>query len=190
MAWIAPALVAVMVGVLLATQFPRTGHEANASSTPSTIPVEVHGCAEEDVVAESSLEGATGSLAGGIFITNVGTVPCVLIGPPSTVELRSEHGALDVELRIYRSLRADNSEAAPPVLLEPGGKAESFVLWSNWCAGELSNLEMLVTLPDGNRPIVTVPESIQGTGPVTTPRCDNPAAKSGLGVFAFRPFAS
>jgi hypothetical protein len=140
------------------------------------------------VLAESNLEGATGSLAGGIVVTNNGVAACVLSGPPLSVELRSGDEALDVALTTYPGLLADSPEAAPPILLEPEDKARSFILWTNWCAGALPSLEMQVMLTNASDPIFIVLES--GSGSATTPRCDNPAAPSSLGVFAFAPLAN
>jgi hypothetical protein len=72
------------------------------------------------------LEGATGSLAGGIVITNGGLAACRLLGPPLTVQLRSGDVPLNVAVTRYQSLQADDPGPAPPVLLKPGQTAVSF----------------------------------------------------------------
>lgn len=186
--WVAPALVSLMVGVLLAGLLPGTPSAPTPSAASSSTPLGFPPCTAADVSAESNFEGATGSLAGGITITNAGMASCVLSGPPLEVELRSGGRVLDVALTTYDSLLADRPAPAPPVLLGRGDRALSFVQWSNWCGGGLSSLEMLVVLPDGSGPIVTAPEPIGSTGPAATPRCDDAAAPSALGAFAFAPF--
>jgi hypothetical protein len=186
--WVAPALVSLAVGVLLAGLWPKERSGPMSSMTPFSTPSGTLACTAADVSAESNFEGATGSLAGSIVITNAGLAGCVLYGPPLAVELRSGDHVLSVSLTTYHGLLADNPVPATAVLLGPGERASSFVLWSNWCAGDLATLEMLVVLPDGSGPLRTSPEAIGGNGPVTVPRCDNPAAPSSLGVFAFTLF--
>lgn len=183
--WVPVALVAMVVGLLLAGLFARTSPTPDSSPSRSSTSIEPQPCTAVDVLAESNLEGATGSLAGGIVVTNDGVAACILSGPPRSVELRSGDDVLDIALTTYPGLLADSLEAAPPILLEPGDKARSFINWTNWCAGSLPSLEMQVVLPDGSDPMFVALES--GSGPATTPRCDNPAAPSSLGVFAFAP---
>ena len=186
--WVAPALVSLMVGMLLAGLLPRAPTKPTPSATSPSTRVGTPACTAAVVSAESNFEGATGSLAGAIVITNAGIASCVLSGPPRGAALRSGDQVLRVSVTIYDSLLADRPEPAPAVRLEPGDRATSFVLWSNWCGGGLPTLTMLAVLPDGSGPLLMSPEGIEGTGPVTVPRCDNPAAPSSLGIFAFAPF--
>ena len=155
------ALVAMIVGILLAALFPRTSHVPDSSPSSSPTSSGPQACTAADVLAESN--------------------------PPLSVELRSGERVLDVALSTYPGLLVDGPEA-PPILLEPGDKARSFVNWTNWCAGRLASLEMQVVLPDGSDPTFIVLES--GSEPATTPRCDNLAAPSSLGVFAFAPLTN
>jgi hypothetical protein len=124
-------------------------------------------------------------MAGAIVVTNVGTSACELSGPPNEVELRSAGQTLDISVHTYQSLTLDNPVTAPPVLLESKQEAQSFLLWSNWCEAGLPNLDVFVVLPDGGRPVLASPESIQGAGLAETPGCNDPIAGSTLGVFPF-----
>src|SRR6185295_18336124 len=57
--WLPPALVAVIVGLLLASLIPRPSPAPVASPSPSSISSQPHACAAADVLVESKLEGAT-----------------------------------------------------------------------------------------------------------------------------------
>lgn len=134
---------------------------------------------------QASWEGATGSLAGGVEVTNLGSSACVLTGPPH-VELRADGATIDVATTTYRSVNADQPSEAPPVLLEPGEQAQAPWIWQNWCGGPLTKIDVIVTLPDGSGPVQA---SYVGPGGQDgeTPRCDAPDAASSLGVFPFQP---
>jgi Protein of unknown function (DUF4232) len=150
--------------------------------TPVPIPPGTLTCAPEDLKAASDWEGATGSMAGQLTITNVGRLPCVVNGSPRLIRLRSDTTILaPITYRAGQSTGpGDPPGSAAPVLLRPGDQAEAFLVWSNWC-GEtvLGEASMLVTLPSGGSPIVA-----DGFG---IPRCDDPTGESTLGAWAFYP---
>lgn len=162
---------------------PAKSPSASASATPPASPASA--CTKANALIQVSWAGATGSVAGGVEVTNLGSSACMLTGPPS-VELRDDGATLDVTTTNYRSVNADQPSEAPPVLLEPGEQAQAPWTWQNWCAGPLTKLEVIVTLPDGSGPVQA---SYIGPGGQDgqTPRCDAPHATSTLGVFPFEP---
>ena len=157
----------------------------SSSPTPQVVPPGTPACTAARVTIQAGWEGATGSLAGGVVVTNTGSSACVLDGPPG-VQLRAGAATVDVVITSYRSLELDQPQVAPPVLLEARGQAQASLHWSNWCRAPLGLVEVMVTLPDGSGPVQA---SYLGPGQVggLAPRCDSPNARSALGVF---PFAS
>jgi hypothetical protein len=166
-----------------ATPAPTT--PPSSSPTPQVVPSGTPACTTAHVRIEAGWEGATGSLAGVVVVTNTGSSACVLAGPPHA-QLRADGAAIDVTITTYRSLQVDQPQDAPPVLLEPGGQAQASLNWSNWCGAQLGKIDVLVTLPDGSGPVQA---SDLGPGQVAglAPRCDAPDAGSTLGVFPFAP---
>jgi hypothetical protein len=137
-----------------------------------------------DSLIQIGWDGATGSLAGDLEVTNLGSSACVLSGPPE-VELRADRITLDVTITTYRSLKADEAQDAPPVLLGPGANARAFLVWSNYCGEPPGQVVPFVSLPGTNQLV----QASFGPGEdgSLTPRCDVPGAPSNLGVFPFTP---
>ena len=165
---------------------------SSCATSPSPSPSRVPGptglrsaCTTASALIQASWAGATGSLAGGVELTNLGSSACVLTGPPH-VELRADGALVDVTITTYQSVDADQQSEAPPVLLEPGEQAQASLSWQNWCGGSLTRIDVIVTLPDGSGPVQA---SYVGPGGQDgeTPRCDAPDAASSLGVFPFQP---
>jgi Protein of unknown function (DUF4232) len=156
-----------------------------SSPTPQAVPSGTSACTTAGALIQHSWAGATGSLAGGIEVTNLGSSACVLTGPPH-VELLADGATVDVTTTTYRSVNLDQPSEAPPMLLGPGEQAQAFMLWQNWCGGPLTKIDVIVTLPDGSGPVLA---SYVGPGGQDgeTPRCDAPDAASSLGVFPFEP---
>ncbi len=161
------------------------------SPTPVTIPLGTVNCAPGDLTATAGWQGATGSMMGGIAVTNASQHACVLSGAPRLVRLRS--GTTILSPITYTAERysdpGDPTTAAQPVLLLPNGQASAFVVWSNVCSVMRPVLTaLLVTLPDGGTPMVAGPSS-PGPGFFGTPRCDQPGAASTFTAYAFVPVA-
>ena len=161
-------------------------HSNLMSPAPTqAVPPGTSACTAAHVLIQAIWEGATGSLAGGVAVTNLASSPCVLVGPPH-VELRADGATVDVATTYYRSVSADQPSEAPPVLLGPGEQAQAPMSWQNWCGRPLTKTLVIVTLPSGSGPVLATyfgPAGQDGE----TPRCDVPNAVSSLGVFAFQP---
>jgi hypothetical protein len=157
---------------------------SRSPSPTEALPSGTSLCTTAESRFEVGWDGATGSLAGDVAVTNRGSSACVVNGAPE-VELRAGGTTIDVAVTTYRTLHADASQVAPPVLLEPGAQAHSFVLWSNYCGEPLGQVVVFVTLPGTSQPVQA---SFAGPGEdgSLTPRCDVPGAPSSLGVFPFR----
>ncbi len=136
-------------------------------------------------------QGATGSMAGWLALTNEGHAPCVLSGSPRLIRLRSGTTILDPLTYTAGKDAGPGNEtgAAGPVLLRPGDQAAAFLLWTNWCSTMLPDVTvtaLLVTLPAGGSPIVAGPTS-PGPGLGSTPRCGQPMMGSTFTAYAFVP---
>ena len=132
-------------------------------------------CRPGSLTAEASLQGATGSLLGGLQVMNVGQRACTLPERP-TVRISWAGKTLNVR-RVEL--------AARPVrlrLLKPGAKAYAALQWSNWCGDDfgLFRPRLLVTL--GRLPSVL---RVELHGQVTAPRCDSSYSPSTLAVGRF-----
>ena len=159
------------------------------SPTPVVIPAGTATCPPGDLTATAGWQGATGSMAGGIAVTNVSRHACVLSGAPRLVRLRS--GTAILSPVTYTAERysdpGDPSTAAAPVLLQPGDQASAFVVWMNLCSVMRPVVTaLLVTLSDGGDPIVATSAS-PGRGIFGAPRCDQPGAGSTFTAYAFAP---
>ena len=167
--------------------------DATATPVPSPTPVPVPSgtetCLPADLTATAGWQGATGSMAGWLAITNVGHTPCVVDGSPRLIQLRAGDVTLDT---VTYTARADagpgsSTGVAGPVLLRPGDQAGAFLLWTNWCPPMIPAVSaLLVRLPAGGTPIVAIPTS-PGPGYFGTPRCDQPSSGSTFSAFAFVP---
>ncbi len=151
------------------------------SPTPIPVPSGTPACAADQVDGSAIWQGATGNMVGPLTVTNVGTVPCRLEGPPALVQiLSSGQGILPIDYVAHGSSDAGLTAPAGPVLLRPGDRAAAFLAWSEWCGAPVSgHLELLVTLSSAAGHV---------TAPVAyalVPRCDTPGLRSTLAGFAF-----
>ena len=156
-----------------------------ASAHPQLAPA----CAAGALRAHLFLQGATGSLVGGVNLFNAGSRPCSLLGWP-VVSLTGA-SALATPLQVRHTRRS----AVPPDLLAdpPGslralrsGRSASISLWwSNWCG----------SAPVAGSPVMP-PAGLKlsfasGTSLVMplaqAPRCDAPTLPSSLSVGPFVP---
>src|SRR5437899_12189065 len=83
-------------------------------------------CRASDLTGKLEFNGATGSLVGGITVTNVGKASCSLLGPP---HVRFVGGAASRE----RLLITDVKPRSGLGDLRPGEAASVEMIWNNWC---------------------------------------------------------
>ncbi len=136
------------------------------------------GCSAGSLSATASLQGATGSLLGGIELTNVGRRACVL--PERPVVRLMWGGRIIAVRRTTLPVRA-----APLGLLKPGKSAFAGLQWRNWCGERPSGdspfrPRLLLTLARGRGTL-----RVELQEPVTAPRCAAPLAASTLAVGHF-----
>jgi hypothetical protein len=154
---------------------------ALVASAPG-VPNGVDACTAKSLRATAALQGASGSMAGGIRVRNRGGRACRLGGRPRAA-LRTRRGRVLVARHqaaaVFTPFKAVD-------VLAPGRSAFAFVQWSNWCghrpasgpARYVRRLVLDIALGSGAR--LRVPLR---TG---QPRCDSPGAPS---VLAVSPFA-
>jgi hypothetical protein len=128
----------------------------------------------------ASAQGATGSMAGGVSVTNRSGSDCTLRGRPRLVLL--ERGqSIPVD---QHPLRHDPFGLTPPphypaVSLRPQQQAFVPFIWQNLCPPQPPPTQIRLTWP-GVR--ITVPVRDMGV-----PRCDDPSSPSNLAVGRFQP---
>jgi hypothetical protein len=150
---------------------------ATAPGVPATMPA----CTPQSLRVSASLQGATGSMAGGIRVWNRGEAACRL-GRTPQVALRTRRGRLLVTSRSDATVLPRRKAVDR---IEPGRSAFAFVLWRNWCGRWPASgptrynrrLVFDVTLGSGARLLVPVSSG--------RPRCDAPGARSSLSVSSF-----
>ena len=135
-------------------------------------------CTAAGLHAELSLQGATGSLAGGVVLTNRGASPCSLLG---RIEVRFLGGS-DPAGVVRSALAPDRPDPGVPLpslrAPRPGQSAFAGLWWSNWC-GHPAPTRLALRLPYGEE--LDLPISDGG------PRCDAPGSPSSLGVRQLEP---
>ena len=159
---------------------------AKAAANPPLAPP----CRAEHLRAQLLLQGATGSLVGGVDLLNAGAGPCSLLGRP-TVAFTGPAAAVEpvqVE-RVAASPTPLDVLADPPGslrALQPGKSAEVSLFWSNWCGPGAAP-----TGASGTPPEALALGLASGTTvdiPLTrAPRCDDPQSPSTLSVGPFTP---
>ena len=144
---------------------------------PPVVPV-APPCRSAALAARIGLQGATGSLAGGISLRNRSGERCSLRG---RVALRFLDGSdpAGVALTTLLPEQAEPAVLAPSLrALRPGESAFVRIWWSNWC-GERPPTRLAVRLPSGNVIVLTLDAG--------APRCDVPASPSSLAVGPLEP---
>jgi hypothetical protein len=159
-----------------------------ASAHPELAP----SCRASDLHAHLFLQGATGSLVGGVELTNAGTTACSLLGRPGVAFTGAAAAASHWRVRtIARSPEPPDLLADPPGslrALQPGKSASVSLFWSNWCGPGSEPAGASGTPPAGLELRLA-----SGTGLVVplarAPRCDAPQHPSTLSVAPFTPTA-
>ncbi|MDE3097087.1 MAG: DUF4232 domain-containing protein [Chloroflexota bacterium] len=164
----------------LNTEAPSATVAGEGTATPvATVPAGVRACAAGDVTARVAEQGATGSLAGSIIITNASSTACTLSPPAGAVVPR----VVIADARgIVLVTGSASASAGSTVLLKPGEKAFVVYVWSNWC-GAAPAAPLKVTVSARQAEINATLGG--GSGAAATPRCDNSAAPSSLSVGPF-----
>ena len=156
------------------------------SPTPRPVPPGTRACTPADLTATAEWQGATGSMAGGIGVTNVSSTACVLNGPPKLVVIKAGTKTMSTTYRAGEGGGPAGSLPPGPGLLEPGDRGGWWLFWTNWCGQHLVPTSVTVTLPDGGGTMVAVAgSSAPGPGIGGTPRCDAPGSISSLTAMAF-----
>lgn len=156
-----------------------------ARPTPRPVPPGTRVCTPDDLTATAEWQGATGSMAGGIRVTNVSSSACVVDGPPKLAVIKAGTTTMPTA---YSASQVLPGGTAPPGagLLEPGDEGSWWLFWTNWCGQDLVPTTLAVTLPDGSGTVAAVPgSSPPGAGMSGRPRCDAPSSPSSLTVTAF-----
>jgi hypothetical protein len=149
-------------------------------AVPRAVPVPpiAPPCRSVALEAQLGLQGATGSLAGGVSLRNRAGEPCSLRG---RVEARFLDGSdpAGVHLTTLAPQRPEPGVPLPSLrALRRGESAFVRIWWSNWC-GEPSPTRLGLRLPSGDVIDLTL-----GTG---GPRCDAPASPSSLAIGPAEP---
>ncbi len=192
-----------MVLVLL-IGFALTAASASASASPvipwldqrpvkaTAHPPLAPPCRAGDLDAHLFLQGATGSLVGGVDLRNAGGSPCALLGWPQVSFTGA--AALTARWRVKNIARLPEPLEVlvdPPGSLRalgPGKSAGISLFWSNWCGPGSKPAGGPSTPPAGFRIRLRGGSSL--VVPVRqAPRCDAPQDPSLLQVAPFTPTA-
>ncbi len=131
-------------------------------------------CASKDLSVSSSLQGATGSLAGQVSFTNISDSACYLTNPEFSLSLSDSSGTpLNVKSAVF--LPAET-------LITPKNDVSFTIVWSNWCGMEIAQpVNLVVNIPSSSPEIISPLKNI-GYLVASGPRCDDPQSVSTLTV--------
>jgi hypothetical protein len=157
-----------------------------ASAHPPLAPP----CRGSVLRARLFLQGATGSLVGGVNLLNAGSAPCSLLGWPAVSFTGAAASTTPLQVKeLPRSPVPLDVLADPPGSLRalaPGKSASVSLWWSNWCGPGSVPTGSPGTPPDG------IDLALAGGTSVVVPlaqapRCDAPQSPSLLSVGPFAP---
>jgi hypothetical protein len=139
-------------------------------------------CRASELRVTAGLQGATGSLAGGVRVRNAGGRACTVEGRPRVAILSAGRPLPLRRIAARPDWQGQLVPAGyPQVVLEPGDVADVRVSWSNWCGAKpRPPLSISVVLPHGAGRLGAALEA-------GTPRCDQRSAPSTLAVQPFMP---
>jgi hypothetical protein len=189
--------------VMVAT-FAAAAVACGASTTPPRVipwlnerPVKVSAhpplappCAADALRAHLTLQGATGSLVGGVSLLNDGSAPCSLSGWPTVSFTGNAAAATRVKINDLAHTATPIDVLADPLgslrALARGKSAGVTLWWSNWCGPGATPTGSSGTPPTGIKFSFA-----SGTSLVVplgqAPRCDQPQSPSLLSVGPFAP---
>ncbi len=157
-----------------------------ASAHPPLAPP----CRASTLRAQLFLQGATGSLVGGVNLLNAGAAPCSLVGWPTASFSGAAASTTQLQVKeLPRSPAPLDVLADPPGSLRalaPGKSASVSLWWSNWCGPGSVPTGSPGTPPDGLELTLTSGTSVV-VALTQAPRCDAPASPSLLSVGPFAP---
>jgi hypothetical protein len=141
-------------------------------------------CTSAALQARLGLQGATGSLAGGVELRNRGRAACLLAARPRARFVGSAARVERLVVGHMRPLLGLHETAS--IVLRPGRAAWLTLWWSNWCgpgskpaSGPAPPPDALVLeFPGRARVRVATPDA---------PRCDVPSSPSRLDVGGYSP---
>ena len=147
-------------------------------------------CRGSALRAQLFLQGATGSLVGGVNLMNVGSAPCSLLGWPTVSFTGAAASTTRVKVKeLPRSPAPVDVLADPPGSLRalaPGKSATVSLWWSNWCGPGSTPTGSPGTPPTGLD--LTLVNATRVIVPLKqAPRCDAPQSPSLLSVGPFTP---
>lgn len=154
-----------------------------ATSTPA--PGEPPPCAARSLGAAAGLQGATGSVAGSVLISNVGPTTCRLRGTPDVSIINSRGEVLSVQFA-PTGRGAGGTDAKVGAVLPQGAQTRTFVAWQNWCGSRDATVTLVLTLPETAEKLAAPVVGPNGDAIAAYPRCDT-AGGSILSVDAFAP---
>jgi hypothetical protein len=177
-------LLAVLVALAAVPPIPWVDRQpVKASAHPPLAPP----CRASQLGSRLSLQGATGSLVGGVDLTNDGPRACALLGRPVV----SFAGATEPVMVLAAAPQTGRDDALldPPGSLRAlaHGKTASVTLWwSNWCGrgataggrGGVPPRAIRLGLPGGTAVVLPLRRAS---------RCDDPHAQSTIQVGPFQP---
>lgn len=172
-----------------------------APTATLTIPAGTPPCQATELDGRAGWQGATGSMAGYLNLTNRSTKDCTLQGRSDVQLLDGQGNALAVSYTRFCRPCAEpmQNQTRPPAIatqtvaayfnqvvrLPPGESAAVMFVWSNWCKTKPDSFKLKITLPN-NQGQLTVPVLDSDSMPTTsTPRCDASEAPSGFSVGPF-----
>ncbi|HEY4349364.1 MAG TPA: DUF4232 domain-containing protein [Gaiellaceae bacterium] len=143
---------------------PFTGRPAPAPTPTAGLPL----CRAASLRATVSLQGATGSMLGGVLLRNTGRSTCALLGPPS-LELY-DHAGHRLRLRALGRIALSGVRA---LALPPHSSAAIEIALFNACQPRPgSHLAVVLGRPTGR---IELPIGAEG-------RCDRPSLPPGYSI--------
>ena len=144
-----------------------------AAYPPAGTPESVRPCRADNLRAKLFLNGANGSLLGGVRVTNRTGKPCSVAGLP--------RGRLSVATKqhyvtVRRLAGGGLPGSGPATVLRSGGSATTYMQWWNWCRKTTPRIVLMLPRSGGKLRL----------RPHGTPRCDARGELSTLVVTPFR----
>jgi hypothetical protein len=157
-----------------------------ASAHPELAP----SCRATDLHAHLFLQGATGSLVGGVELTNAAATACSLLGRPGIAFTGAAAAASHWRVRAIARLPEPLDVLADPPgslrALQPGRSASVTLFWSNWCGPGSQPTGASGTPPAGLELRLESGTSV-AVPLARAPRCDAQQHPSTLSVAPFTP---
>jgi hypothetical protein len=161
-------------------------------SLPGTLPPSVRPCLAADFDAVAGYEGATGSMAGAVSLTNRSTTTCALSGRPGIHLTDAQGNLMPVANLEFNRGESDQTGQTPTpesdndaLLVKPRETVYVFFVWSNWCGNAPGPYTLAVALPGEGGQLNVPALDPQGKPLTLTPRCDQPDATSTISIGPF-----